>query len=248
MPPSTTAGQSFMAFYATDVTDLAQWRQIYGVSRVALAQALSVSVSSLQRWEAGRTSPARALRVRLMEVMRCDAADHLAVTKLVIRQSRALSALFDVSDLRLLCVSQGLRHVWPNFCAMTEISLLPFLTGDAQRLMSDRIFLRKVRQGRLLALSGVADRHMTLETDPPFRHRWCATFRAYGPQILAQLTYEPCPSTEEPGIRSVIRFGVRSVAPTTRQVPQKATLSGAPDSLSERRQTGRPMLSGRKTN
>lgn len=213
-----------MALYATDVTDVAQWRQLHGISRVALAQALSVSVSTIRRWETGGTRPGRALRVRLLEMMRSDADDHLALTKLLIRQSRALSALFDFSDIRLLCASQGLSEVWPNFCAMTELPFLPFLTDDARRLMADRTFVRKVRQGQLLAISGVADRHVSLETDPPFRHIWFATFRAYGPLILAELTYERCHATEELGIRNVIRFGGRSLEPAVRHFQEEATL------------------------
>ena len=145
-----------MALFATDVTDVAQWRQLHGISRVALAHALSVSVSTIRRWETGKTRPGRALRVRLFEMMRSDADDHLALTKLLILQSRGLSALFDFSDIRLLCASQGLKEVWPNFCAMTELPFLPFLTDDARRLMADRTFVRNVRRGQLLAISGVA--------------------------------------------------------------------------------------------
>ena len=202
-----------MALYATDVTDLAQWRQLHGVSRAALSQALSVSVSTIRHWETGKTSPGRALRFRLMEMMRFDAAEDLALTKLTIRQSRALSALFDFSSIRLLCASQGLKEVWPNFCAMTEQPFLPFLTDDAQRMMADRTFVRNVRQGQWLGISGVADRHVSLETDLPFRHRWFATFRAYGPQVLAELNYERCPTSETLGIRGVIRFGTTSLEP-----------------------------------
>lgn len=156
--------------------------------------------------------------------MRHDADDHLALTKLLIRQSRGLSALFDFSDIRLLCASQGLKEVWPNFCAMTELPFLPFLTDDARRLMADRTFVRNVRRGQLLAISGVADRHMALETDPPFRHSWFATFRAYGPLILAELNYERCHASEEVGIRGVIRFGGRSLEPAERHFTQEPTL------------------------
>lgn len=218
-----------MAFYATDVTHLAQWRRLHGVSGVELADALSVSVSTIRRWESGRTKPRRALRVRLLEMMRFDADEHLALAKLLIGQSRGLSALFDFSDVRLLCASQGLKEVWPNFCAMTELPFLPFLTDDARRLMADRTFVRKVRQGQLLAISGVADRHVALEIDPPFRHSWFATFRAYGPHILAELNYERCRSSEELGIRSVIRFGGRSLEPAARHFHQKSALPIAPN-------------------
>lgn len=213
-----------MALFATDVTDVAQWRQLRGISRVALAYALSVSVSTIQRWETGRTRPGQALRVRLLEMMRHDADDHLALTKLLIRQSRALSALFDFSDIRLLCASQGLKEVWPNFCAMTEQPFLPFLSDDARRLMADRAFVREVRQGQLLGISGVADRHVSIETDPPFRHRWSATFRAYGPKILAELNYERCHASEAPGIHGVIRFGSTSLELREHQFIQEVIL------------------------
>ncbi len=220
-----------MALYATDVTDLAQWRQIHGVSRAALSRALSVSVSTIRCWETGQTSPGRALGFRLMEMMRFDAAERLALTKLMIRQSRALSALFDFSSVRLLCASQGLKEVWPNFCAMTEKPFLPFLAGDAQRLMADWAFVRNVRQGKLLGISGVADRHVSIETDLPFRHRWFAIFRAYGPHVLAELNYESCPASETPGIRSVIQFGTTSLEPVEHRLHRDVTLSSAQNRL-----------------
>lgn len=67
--------------------------------------------------------------------------------------------------------------------------------------------MRKVRQGQLLAISGMADRHVALETDPPFQRSWFATSRAHGPLILAELNYDRCHVYVKLGLRSVIRCG-----------------------------------------
>ena len=53
--------------------------------------------------------------------------------------------------------------------------------------MQDATFVRHVRQGRILGLSGVTERHITLETDPGFRHRWTAMFRAFAAARLSEL-------------------------------------------------------------
>lgn len=196
-----------MAFYATNVSDVGEWRRLNGLSRHQLGTMLAVSAATVGRWETGLTRPRKALAYRLLEMMRFDSAEHLALTKYLIRQSRSFSALFGFSDVRLLCASQGLREVWPNFCSMTDLPFLEHLTDDAKRLMDDPDFLRKVRQGEILGISGIADRHVSVETDLPFRHRWLALFRAYGPQIVAELSYEPCSVSEESGLREVIRFG-----------------------------------------
>lgn len=202
-----------MAFYATKVNDVGEWRRLNGLSRLQLGAMLAVSAATVGRWETGRTLPKKALASRLLEIMRFDAAEDLALTKYLIRQSRSFSALFDFADVRLLCASQGLREVWPNFCSMTDLPFLALLTDDAKWLMSDPDFLRNVRQGEILGISGIADRHISVETDPPFRHKWLALFRAYGPRIVAELSYEPCDETEKPGLRDLIRFGAEKLEP-----------------------------------
>jgi transcriptional regulator with XRE-family HTH domain len=196
-----------MYLYATSVNDIGEWRRLNGLSRNQLGAKLAVSAATVRRWENGLTRPKKALAHRLLEMMRFDAAEHLALTKLLIQQSRSFSALFDFADVRLLCASQGLREVWPNFCSMMDLPFLELLTNDARRLMTNPGFLRKVRHGEILGISGIADRPISAETDPPFRHKWLALFRAYGPQIVAELSYEPCQASEEPGLRALIRFG-----------------------------------------
>lgn len=202
-----------MAFYATKVTDVGEWRRLNGLSRRALGAMLAVSPATVGRWEAGLSRPKDALAYRLMEIMRFDAAEHLALTKLLVRQSRSCMALFDLAEVRLLCVSQGLREVWPTFGSMTDRPFLDLLTDDARRLMADPAFLRNVRRGEILGICGIADRHILVETDPPFRHKWLALFRAYGPQIVAELSYDPCDGSEKPGLRGLIRFGSDRLEP-----------------------------------
>jgi transcriptional regulator with XRE-family HTH domain len=206
-PPSSRSRHEQMALYATSLNDVAEWRKLNGLSRKQLAMMVSVSPGTVARWEAGETRPKGALAHRLLEMMRFDAAENLALAKRVTGQSRSLSALFDMDDVRLLCASQGLRAIWPNFSSRAGCPFIDLLNNDAKRLMDAQCFIKKVRQGDILGISGVADWHLSIETDPPFHHRWTAVFKAFGTRIVAELSYEACSAAEEHGLRDLIRFG-----------------------------------------
>lgn len=196
-----------MTYFPTGIHDLAEWRHRSGITRRDLAAALDVPQVTLARWEQGDGQPPHSTALRLMEMMRADASENLALAKLMVAQSRSMRALFDFAGVRLICASLGLAAVWPNFCALTGTSFLQILANDARHLMQDAGFVRDVRQGRILGVSGVADRHISLETDPAFRHRWTAMFRAYGPMLLAELTYETAGPDEPLGVERILYFG-----------------------------------------
>lgn len=195
-----------MTFFPTGIHDLAEWRKRSAIARRDLAAALGVAEATVARWERGTHHPAPPMALRLTEMMRADAPENLALAKLMVSQSRNMSALFDFSGVRLMCASLGLVAVWPNFCAMAGVSFLAHLTDEALHLMADAGFVRDVRQGRILGVSGVSDRHVTLDTDPAFRHRWTAMFRAYGPVLVAELTYQRCDPRESVGLEGVVRL------------------------------------------
>ncbi len=195
-----------MTYFPTGIHDLAEWRRRNGIARRDVAVALDVPEQTLARWERGEGLPSRPMTQRLMEMMRLDAAENLALAKLMVTQSRSMCALFDFSGVRLICASMGLVSVWPNFCALTGTSFLNHLTHEAKHLMEDTVFVRDVRQGRLLSVSGVADRHLTLETDPAFRHRWTAMFRAFGRVLVAELTYERAAPEDQVGVMEMVYF------------------------------------------
>lgn len=195
-----------MTYFSTGIHDLAEWRHRNGIGLHDLAALLDLPEATLARWESGADHPPRPIALRLMDMMRADAAENFALAKLMVRQSRSMCALFDVSGVRLICASLGLAAVWPNFCAMIGISFLQHLSDEGRHLMQDTAFLRDVRQGRILGLSGVTERHITLATDPDFRHRWTALFRAFGTILVAELTYEKVAPDEPLGILDVLHF------------------------------------------
>lgn len=202
-----------MTYFPTGIHDLAEWRHRNSIARRDLAEALDLPEATLARWEKGAGQPPHSTALRLMEMMRADASENLALAKLVVAQSHSMRALFDMAGVRLICASLGLMAVWPNFCALTGTSLLQVLANDARHLMQDAGFVRDVRQGRILGVSGIADRHITLETDPAFRHRWTAMFRAFGPALVAELTYETARPDDPIGVERILYFD--AAAPRT---------------------------------
>lgn len=195
-----------MTYFSTGIHDLAEWRYRNGISRHDLAAALDLPEATLSRWESGADHPPRPTAMRLMDIMRADAAENFALAKLMVRQSRGMCALFDFSGVRLICASLGLAAVWPNFCALIGTSALHQLSDEGRHLMQDTAFLRDVRQGQVLGLSGVSERPLSLETDPGFRHRWTAMFRAFGTILVAELTYEQVAPDEPLGILDILHF------------------------------------------
>jgi transcriptional regulator with XRE-family HTH domain len=195
-----------MTYFSTGIHDLAEWRDRNGIDRRDLAAALDLPEATLARWESGEDHPPRPTALRLMEIMRPDAAETFALAKLMVRQSRGLCALFDFSGVRLICASLGLAAVWPRFYALIGTSVLQHLSDEGRALMQDAAFLRDVRQGRVLGLSGVSERPLTLATDPGFRHRWTALFRAFGPVLVADLTYERTAPDEALGVLDILHF------------------------------------------
>lgn len=191
---------------APGLAQLPQWRRVRGLSVSMLAGELGVSERTLRLWEAGHTRPKPYLGHRILEMMRENAAADLALTRMMIEQDTVMAALFDFADVRLICASRGLAVVWPNFSLMIGTAFRPLLTRDSARLMSDRAFVRGVRQGRVVGLSGVADRHISLDTDALVRHRWTASFKTYGLRLIAELSYEPCGGDEATGLRGIAHF------------------------------------------
>lgn len=188
------------------LAQLPQWRRERGLSVPMLAGELGISDRTLRHWEAGLSRPKPYLGHRILEMMREDAHADLVMTALMIERDTVLAALFDFTDVRLICASRGMAAVWPTFSRMGGTSFLTLLTNETARLMSDRAFVRGVRQGRVIGLSGVTDRHVSLDTDPLVRHRWTASFKTYGLRLIAELSYEPCGCDEMIGLRTLVHF------------------------------------------
>lgn len=184
---------------------LHEWRSAQGISRSALAKSLGISARTLVLWEAGQSRPKRHLDHRLSEMRRGGGANDLMLTMMMVERSAVMAALFDFSGLRLICTSRGMRTVWPNFCSMIGTAFQPFLVAEVDRLMGDRAFVRRVLQGDILGVTGLSDRHISLNTDPAFRHRWTVSFKTYGLRLVAELSFDPCRSDEPTGLCDFVR-------------------------------------------
>lgn len=147
-----------------------------------------------------------ALEYRIREMMRSNADEELALSKLLVARNSVMTALYDFSDITLLCASSGLRKVWPNFSQMVGYAFRPTLINHSADLMADQAFIQNVRQGKIIGVSGVTDRHISLQTDPAFKHRWSAFFKTYGPHLVAEVSYEVCEQDEQVGVREVFWF------------------------------------------
>ena len=191
---------------ALGLAQLPQWRRWRGLSVSMLADELGVSARTVRHWEASLTRPKPHLSHRILEMMRENAPADLSMTKMMIERETVMAALFDFADVRLISVSRGVAAVWPTFSRMIGSAFLPLLTNEAARLMSDRAFVRGVRQGRITGVSGVADRHISLNTDPVVRHQWTVSFKTYGLRLIAEISYEPCGCDEATGLRNLVQF------------------------------------------
>ncbi len=72
-----------MTYFPTGIHDLAEWRHRSGITRRDLAAALDVPQVTLARWEQGDGQPPHSTALRLMEMMRADASENLALAKLM---------------------------------------------------------------------------------------------------------------------------------------------------------------------
>jgi len=182
---------------------LPQWRRERGLSVSMLADELGVSKRTLRHWEASLSCPRPYLRHRILEMMREDGHADFAMTKMMIERETSMATLFDFADLRLICASRGMAAVWPIVERMNGTAFPPLIANETARLISDRALFQGIRQGMVIGLSGVMDRHVYLDTDPLVHHRWTASFKTYGLRLIAELSYEPCGCDEVIGLRTL---------------------------------------------
>lgn len=207
---------------ALGLAQLPQWRRERGLSVSMLADELGVSKRTLRHWEASLSCPRPYLRHRILEMMREDGHADLAMTKMMIERATSMAALFDFADLRMICASRGMAAVWPIVDRTNGTAFPPLVAHETARLIFDRALVQGVRQGRVVGLGGVTDRHGSVNTKPLVRHRWTASFKTYGQRLIAELSYEPCDGDEATGLRSLVTFGE-----ITRQHPPKELINRA---------------------
>lgn len=185
---------------------LRDWRKANGVKQESLAAMLGVSQSAVSQWENGHDLPHRRLVGRIVEMMAATYDDRLKLDNLAIRQQSGIRASFDFDGLKLVTASKGLKSIWPEFSKLVDIRLTERLVGEASHFMHDADFVRSARRGDVAMISAVSDKHLNMDVDSAFRHRWIAVFRSYGARMLIDMTYEACDPLTEKGVQNVTYF------------------------------------------
>lgn len=182
------------------------WRKANGIKQESLAALLGVSQSAVSHWENGHDRPQRRLVGRLVDMMTATADERLLVDGLAIQQQGAMRASFDLDGVKLLLASNGLTAAWPDFSRLVGVKLVERLVGEASHFLHDDDFVRSVRRGEVALISAVSDKHVHLDVDTAFRHRWIAVFRSYGARIVVDMTYEACDPLADTGVQSVTHY------------------------------------------
>lgn len=189
---------------SSDLTQqLRQWRKANRIKQSALAQQLNVAQSAISRWETGKDHPNPATLRRLAAMMAWNKPDAMLEQAYIERQAGTV-ALFDLSGVRLLAASAGLKRLWPEFCAATGTSFSEYLVDESRYITTDKSISRFISQGRQIVASGISLRHITIDYDKPVLHRWHARIRPTHERILIDMTYEPCEKNAAIGVEEVL--------------------------------------------
>lgn len=191
----------------TDIAKLlVSWRKAAGVKQASLAHMLGVTQSAISNWETGKDIPSRRLSARLIDVMSSSSEDRLRLDRLNMTGQAAIRASFDIDGVKLKMASRGLMKAWPSFSKLQDVRLVEHLVDEAAYFLHDEEFIRLVRQGEVAMISAVSDRHVQIDIDDIFRHRWTAVFRCYGPSVLVDMTYDSCEANSNTGVESVLYY------------------------------------------
>lgn len=185
---------------------LKDWRKSSGVKQDTLAAMLGVSQSAVSSWETGRDEPSRRLMGRILDIMSPTARDRLQLDNLALSTQGAVRASFDLDGIKLVTASRGLTAAWPDFAKLTQSRLVERLVDEAGTMLHDDDFVRSIRRGEIALVAGVSDRHIDLNMDQRFRHRWVAVFRTYGQKMLIDMTYEGCGPSTKKGVEGVTHY------------------------------------------
>lgn len=194
-------------FHETDICGLLPaWRKACRIKQATLAEMLGVTQTAVSRWETGLDRPPRRLMPRLIDAMSAAGAQRREADGLAIAHSPALRAAFDLDGVRLVAASRALRATWPRFSALRSTRLADHLVDEASLFLHDGDFVKSARRGEVAVITAVSSRHVALDMDHGFLHRWTAVFRAYGTAMHVDMTYEPCAPEARRGVESVLFF------------------------------------------
>lgn len=172
------------------------------VKQSALASDLRVTQAAISRWENGRDIPTTTKLAHLLNIMRKHSPYYLVETS-YIKRLHSMRALFAFDGIRLLVSSYGMKQAWPEFAQMENYAFGDTLVDESAVLFNDGDVAYHMRQGNPLLISGVSDRHVTLEVDSAYRHRWHACLRRIDGQSIVDISFESCPDHTPVGIEDI---------------------------------------------
>jgi len=182
------------------------WRKSNGIKQNALASALGVSQATISRWEGGLDIPSIEISRRIMDLISTQIRDELAIESRFIERLSSVQAIFDLDGIRLEATSRGCADIWPLFSRLAGRSLEPRMIGETRIVLDDAEARRSVLKGDIAMIVGVSTRHLDVERDTPFKHRWISRFWFHGHRAFATLAYEPCAADTPDGIEEIFRL------------------------------------------
>jgi transcriptional regulator with XRE-family HTH domain len=170
---------------------LRRWRKLNHIKQAALAADLCVSQAAISRWEHGLDVPSPAKLAALRTVMN-ELSDECVAERLYTERLGTPRAMMALDGMQLLGISRGLSLIWPEFSLLKGRRLEDYLVNEAASFFHRDEFTCHVRDGTPLVVTGVSDRHISLQIDTAFRHRWHACLRRINGRSILDITYEPC--------------------------------------------------------
>lgn len=185
---------------------LRSWRRMNNMKQAGLASLLGVSQPTITRWERGLDMPSRERMSQIIDLVAGTMRDEHALECLLIERQSSIRALIDMDGIKFRALSMGYRRFWPQFSAMTDLALADHLINETRSILDDDDLLRRIRKGAVGLISGVSDRHFSLQVDDAFRHRWHICFRRYGTLVYADMVFEPGGEDAIPGVTDLVEF------------------------------------------
>ena len=193
----------------TDVgigTKLRIWRRSNGIKQDAMAAALGVTQATVSRWENGRDIPSIEISRRITDLIATQIRDELAIESRFVERLSSVQAIFDIDGIRLQAASSGCVRAWPLFSRLAGRAFESRMIGESRIILDDVETRNSVVKGDIAMIIGVSTRHLDLEGDSPFKHRWISRFRLHGHRVLATLVYEPCDPETPTGIEQILHL------------------------------------------
>lgn len=185
---------------------LPKWRKASRIKQQTLAEMLGVSQATISNWETGKDVPGKRLMLRLVDAMSASAPQRFEADRIAIANARTPRAAFDLDGVRLVVASKGMHEAWPSFSKLTNTRLIERLVDEASLFLHDNDFVKSARRGEVAIVTAVSKRHVELDVDSEFLHRWSAVFRSYGAGMHVDMTYDLCAPSDRQGVESVLFY------------------------------------------